>query len=235
MTVKDILDRVSVLYNDVDFVRVPLSTYMQFLDDAINALILARPDAHVKNAVVKLQTGSRQDLPTDGYSLIDIYLNRGQTGATAGAPIFQVDRKDLDYFSSWHVYDPNVTEISEFAYDSRSPKTFWVSPPAGNVDIYVEMDYSFGVEPYANRPETTEQILAMEIPLSDIFRNPLVCYMLYLLYSTDSASDNDRTVAQRYEQSFYQSLGLEYKASIIVMPRVESVEVNAVGQGAVNG
>lgn len=228
MKVKDILSRAAILYNDEDYVRVSKRQYLAFLDDAINQVILSRPDAHVKTSVVKLNPGTRQEIPLDGYSLIEIYANvdtqDGVTIAGYGNPVFQVERKDLDYFNNWHAPVGGTTEITEFAYDTRSPRTFWVNPPVtASPNIYVEMDYSYGVPEYSTLPSVESVIEEMDIPLSDIFKGPIVSYMLYLLYSTDSTSQVDRQVAQRYEASFYQALGLEYKAMMYVIPRVEAL------------
>ncbi len=239
MLVKDILERVTTLYNDQDYVRVTPVQYLQFLDDAINQVILSRPDAHVKTAIVQLVKGTRQSIPTEGYSLIDIYMNKIPAGGGTydnGAPVFQVDREDLDYFTDWHSMPSDPTEISEFAYDSRSPRTYWVSPPVGNTTVHIEMDYSYGCPEYAKMTEEFEDIGALEIPMPDVFKNAIVAYVLFLLYSTDSTSVNDRQVAQRYEQIFYQALGLEYKASIIVMPKIMDVDpVQTTGATTTNG
>ena len=76
MKVKDILDRVTTLYNDAEYIRVPESSYLKFLDDALNMLLLLRPDCHIKSDVVKLNKGTRQNLPSEGRALIDLYLNK---------------------------------------------------------------------------------------------------------------------------------------------------------------
>lgn len=236
MLVQDILDRVRALYNDPDYVRVPKATYLQFLDDAINQLILLRPDAHVKTEVVKLQQGTRQSIPAAGYALIDIYMNKTPVDVPNGvfdngAPVLQVERKDLDYFSSWHTIDKNPTEIEEFAYDMRTPRTFWVSPAIGANDVYVEMDYSYGSIEYAKQLDamTFDEVCGLTLEVEDVFKAPLISYMLYLLYSTDSSSVIDKDIAQRYEQSFYQALGLEYQSSVVVMPKIELTNSGVVG------
>ena len=48
MKVKDILDRVTTLYNDTEYIRVPESHYFKFIDDALSIIVMIRPDAHVK-------------------------------------------------------------------------------------------------------------------------------------------------------------------------------------------
>lgn len=222
MKVADYLDRVTTLYNDKEYVRIPKTSYLKFLDDAIAQLVLSRPDSHVKTSVVQLIKGTRQEIPSEGFALIDVYMNKIKNGSTYdnGAPVYQVERKDLDYFSNWHSGNKNPTKILEFSFDPRSPRTFWVSPAVGNNVIYVEMDYSYGVPPMTS--DNTE------VPISDVFSNAIVSYMLFLAYSTDSTSANDRVIAQKYESSFYQSLGIEYKAALIVVPKVDDSKITGV-------
>ena len=229
MIVRDILESVTLRYNDSDYVRLSQDQYLKFLDDAILKLILVRPDSNVNTAVVGLAAGTRQSIPSDGYALIDIYMNKEDAGGgtyTNGAPILQVERKDLDYFSDWHTTGSTTTDIDEFAYDSRSPRTFWVSPPPAAVDtVYVEMDYSYGVASYADLTDDFDVVLEMDIPLEDIYQSALIEYMLYLCFSTDSSAMNDMAISAQYEQSFYQGLGLEYQASLVVQPKIEVTEV----------
>lgn len=228
MIVNDILESVTIRYNDTEYTRLSQSQYLKFLDDAISKLILVRPDAHVQTAIVPLVEGTRQSIPSDGYALIDIYMNKIDEGSgqfSNGAPILQVDRKDLDYFSNWHETGSTTDEIDEFAYDSRSPRTFWVSPPPADDDlVHVEMDYSFGHEvKFAELTDTFADILLMEIDVEDIFASALMQYMLYLCFSTDSSSTNDMQLSAAYEQAFYQGLGIEYQASLLVQPKIDVV------------
>jgi len=219
MRVQDILDRVTVLYNDVDYIRVSQGMYFKFLDDAIHQIILVRPDANVKTSVVTLTPGTRQSIPDDGLSLIDIYMNRDEVD-NPGTPVLQVMRKDLDRFSNWHISSPEqVTEITEYAYDLRSPRTFWVNPYVPtDPPIKVEMDYSYNAPNFADVIDAPENIMNMTIPLDDRFTNAIVEWMLHLLYSVDSSSDVDRQLAAQYEQSFYSNLGVEYSSAKSVAP-----------------
>ena len=232
MLVKDVINRVTLLYNDADFVRCSKRQYLYFLDDAISQVILSRPDANVKTSTVTLKQGTRQTIPADGYSLIEIYANVldvSEEKVTFGRPIYQIARKDIDYFRDWHNDDSIPGEIIEFSYDRRSPKTYWVWPPVGRSQVRVQMDYSFGVAPFGDIDQEEDAIFSLEIPLDEMYRTPIVNYILYLLYSTDSSSQLDRQLAQKYEQSFYQSLGIEYSASLKAMPRIFEQELQGMG------
>ncbi|KYC52200.1 MAG: hypothetical protein AMQ22_00927 [Candidatus Methanofastidiosum methylothiophilum] len=218
MTVKDIMDRVSMLYNDAGYDRVPQETYLKFLDDTLSQLVLSRPDSHVMTDIVLLDSDTRQELPKNAQTLICIYRNMGNDGITKGAPVWQVNRKDLDYFSDWHTdTGPAPTAITEYAYDPKSPRIFWVSPsPQPGTNIYVEMDYSIPFDKYSDLD--WNDAIQEVIPVDDVFINPICNYMLFLLYSTDAASKNDKITADQYRRAFYADLGLEQKAMLVSMP-----------------
>ena len=229
MKVKDILDRVTTLYNDTDYIRVPESTYFKFIYDALNQLVLLRPDCHVKTDIIKLNTGTRQRLPSNGCALIDIYMNKkavitdeGDTVFHDSYPITRVDRIELDYSSAWHTwFKSDKKYVTEFAYDTKSPDTFWVTPPVEDSSVYVEVDYSYPFYDILSIDDVQE-IRDYEIDLPDIWMGPICNYVLHLLYSVDSTSQLDRQIAQSYLQSFYQSINLEYESSNRVSPTVDN-------------
>ena len=68
--------------------------------------------------------------------------------------------------------------------------------------------------------EDYEDILEMELEISDEFRNAIINYLLYLLYSTDSTSQFDRTIADRYLNNFYQLLGVDGKSALETYPHI---------------
>lgn len=234
MKVKDIINRVILLYHDEDYVRMTEQQYLRFLDDALLQLILARPDAHEKRDVVKLSPGARQTLPDEAYTLIDVYLNKVHlkdiNTYLDGKPIYQVARKDLDYFNNWYSVSGNTEEINEFAYDIRTPKSYWVNPPVTNSpDVYVELGYSYGVPAFADTTDEYAVTLEKVVPVSEEFRNALVNYMLYLCYSVDSTSQYDRTVADKYLQLFVQMLQLDNKTSLTSSNRIIENTTQGIG------
>ena len=242
MKVKDILDRVTTLYNDTEYIRIPESHYLKFLDDALSMIVMMRPDSHVKTEIVQLVPGTRQTLPEDGLSLIEIYMNKKAILDPNGAvisysnsyPVAHVEREDLDYFSNWQsrVGVASKDHIDEFAYELRSPRTFWVNPYVSETKpVYVEMDYSYPFIKYGDMEPDVDvgylHIEELELDIPDTFMAPICYYMLYLLYSTDSTSQLDKSIAASYLQQFQQALSLEYQANQTVMPRTDKASVEA--------
>lgn len=225
MIVNDVIQNATIRYNDTSYTRLSQSQYLAFLDAAILKLLMVRPDAHITTTTVGLSAGTRQEIPSDGFTLIDIYrnMNGSSPNWTDGAPVYQVSQKDLDYFSDWHTGATTATDIIEYTIDLNNPRIFWVYPSVATADsVYVEMAYSSKIDSYAELTDDFADILDMDIPIDDRYRSALVDYLLFLCFSTDSSSTNDITLAQQYLQSFYQELGIEYQATTQFSPKLGS-------------
>lgn len=220
MRVKDVIDRVTLMYHDKEYIRLTKRQYLQLLDDALLQLVLTRPDSHEKREIVQLAVGTKQKLPNNAITLLDIYLNKDYIEElddyVDGKAVYQVARKDLDYFKgNWHKTIVPYSDIDEFAYDMRTPKTYLVNPPVHALSkVFVEIGYSCPCEEFAMMLEDESVIFDLTIPVAEEYRNALVNYMLYLCYSVNSTSENDQNTAQRYFQTFMQLLGVENTSSI---------------------
>lgn len=237
MKVKDIIDRVTLLYHDLDYRRINQKQYLLLLDDAILETINVRPDSHEKHEVIKLKSGPRQRIPEDGYTLIDVYANKYYIQELdtyyEGKPVFQVARKDLDYLYNWYTSVEDIHYINEFAFDVRTPRDFWVNPPVNsNRDVYVEIGYSY------RHPEFSaidlevvpfKDVMELPIELADEFRNALIMYVLYKLFSTDSTSNNDVQLAAQYLQNFYNALKVDYSSSLLATSRIIEPTTEGIG------
>ena len=236
MKVRDILDRVTILYHDLDYRRCTHKQYLQFLDDAILSVINYRPDSHEKRVVLKLVPGARQRVPSDGYTLIDVYANKRYVPELDtyfdGKPVYQVSRKDLDYYRNWYVNPEVIHYIDEFAYDIRSPRDFWVNPPVHQLaDVSVEIGYSYRHDSLSDMlsDSSFEDILERDIEISDAFRNALVSYTLYKLFSVDVTADRDMQIAQQYLQTFYQALNLNFQSDLAATTRIVEPVAEGIG------
>lgn len=236
MKVRDILDRVTTLYHDINYKRCTHRQYLQFVDDAILAVINHRPDSHEKRSVIKLESGARQHVPSDGYTLIDVYANKQYIPELDtyfdGKPVYQVARKDLDYYRNWYVNPEKLPYIDEFAYDIRSPKDFWVNPPVHPAaDVHVEIGYSYQHPSFAEALEAVpfSDVLEMDVEMSDSFRNAIVSYTLYKVFSIDVTAERDMQIAQQYLQTFYQALNLSFQSDLAATTRIVEPAAEGIG------
>lgn len=237
MKVRDILERAVALYHDIYYRRCTHKQYLQFLDDAIVALINVRPDAHEKRVTIQLAPGARQRLPDEAYVLIDVYANRQWVPDLNeyfdGKPVWQVARKDLDYHNNWYANVERRFYIDEFAYDIRTPKDFWVNPPVSpDTTVHVEIGYSyqhrtFGTIDLEKIPFSS--VLDYEIEISDTYRTALVHYMLFKLFSVNVTSERDVQIASSYYTLFQQSLANDFSSELMSTTRINEPTTQGIG------
>ena len=237
MKVKDILDRVVTLYHDLDYRRNTPQQYLSFLDDAILEVINLRPDSHEKRTIVKLQPGARQTLPDEAITLIDVYANMRYLEEfdefIDGKPVYQVARKDLDYLSNWYTRVEDRYDIDEFAYDIRNPKRYWTNPPVSpRTSVYVEIGYSYPHQTFADLDSTLypfSVIKDMEINLDDTYRNALVNFVMYRVFSIDVTAERDVQIGGQYLQAFYQSMNFDLTSSLLASSRIWEPAAEGIG------
>ena len=212
MTVKvdDIFRRVSTVLQDADKVRWNDDELMDWLNDAQKEIVLQRPDAHVVNEEFAcVADSSKQEIPVQGLSLIDVVRNVGGSDE----PVTLIARDTLDTtVSTWHKSDP-TTDIENYVHDVRYPKVFYLYPrPATGAKI--EIVYSTPpakiVDPDGN------------IGLDDVYQNAIIDYMLYRCYAKETDAQNMQLSAVRFN-SFANSLGLKTKIDIRVAPAAQGV------------
>ncbi|MEN6402335.1 MAG: DUF6682 family protein, partial [Armatimonadia bacterium] len=124
LTAQNIIDRASMIIQDLTNVRWPLTELTNWLNDSRRELAVVRPDIYSTIATKTLDAGAKQSLPDDGLRLMDVPRN------TSGAAITVTQRGFLDQQNpGWHQMTGSNT-IKHFMVDERAPGTFWVYPPA---------------------------------------------------------------------------------------------------------
>lgn len=197
-----IIGRARTLLVDADSVRYPDSELLGWVNDGQREIVVLRPDANQKVANLTLVGGTRQSLPPDGYQLVDVFRNMG-TGATPGRGVRKVEREYLDAsLPSWHSATPE-NDVQHYAYDPRTPRTFFVFPPAvaGRV---VEIAYSA----VPSLLTTTTDVIGVD----DAYANVLLDYVMYRALAKDTEHPANAQRAMAYRQAFENSLGLKAQA-----------------------
>ena len=154
-TVREFLSGVTTtLMDSPQYSRWPETELVRYVNFGQRAIAKYLPQAGSRVDVIKLKTGTRQDLskvlaadiipgdgstPADTYgiSLIELRKNMGSAGATVGQVIRIVDRYTKDTSDPlWHTR--TGTTIREYVFDKNTPKQFEVSPaPTGTVWVEV--------------------------------------------------------------------------------------------------
>jgi len=196
-----------------DGVRVLETDWLSFLNRAAKQIVLIRPDVNSAVESIQLVAGTKQAIPAGSHRLLDVIRNMGTDGTIPGKAITLVSKQDLDLINSeWHNEDDS-DEIYHFVFDSTTPKVFYVMPPVDStITLFVEIAHS--------KIPTEMTSSADNLPLSDLYLNPMMDWALYLAYNLDTDSPGNTAMAIHYYKSFYQSLGIALEVETAVAPGV---------------
>lgn len=144
VTATEMLSRASTILQDVTNIRWTQSELLDWLNDGQREVALYKPNAFIKNTNVSLVLGTKQSLPADGISLIDVPRN-GSPGSYSA--VRQTSREILDaQLPGWHNATATKT-IKHYTYTPLDPKTFYVYPPADTVGGAASVDVIYVAAP----------------------------------------------------------------------------------------
>lgn len=191
LAVTALIGRVATLLNDAENVHWTQSELVDWLNDGQRELVLHRPTACVVNADLALVAGTKQKLPTDGNTLVDIPRN------TDGNAIRVVDRRDLDAFQpDWHATSKAKAKVEHFCYSPADPKTFYVFPPSPGGNS-VELIYN-AIPPQVG--------LESRISVDDIYSSALVDYVLFRAFAKDTDYAPNAVTSGAHYQAFLAAI-----------------------------
>lgn len=194
LTAQNILDRSSMIIQDLTNVRWPASELLNWLNDARRELAVLRPDIYSVSATQSLATGAKQSLPTGGLRLMDVPRN------TSGAAITVTHRGFLDQQNpTWHTSITPSTTIKHFMTDERDPSTYWVYPPAAS-GASVEIIYQAAPTDYAAGATLSSY--------EELYGGAFVDYVCYRAFSKDSEYAGNAQRALAHYQQYTNALGI---------------------------
>jgi hypothetical protein len=200
-TANDYIVDAAELYGDTAYDRISTTTWIKYLNAAIRALILVRPDAGAVTESVQLVAGIKQTLPTAALRLLDITRNMGTDGLTAGKIASPSHRQHIDYSNLLWPAGTGDTSIENYSYDINVPRIFYVTPPVHDTTaVYVEMSTS--------QLPTAVTATGSDDGIDDTFFEAIVSFMLYRAYGADDESVEFEK-SQTFFDRFLNLLGLE--------------------------
>lgn len=223
MLVSEVLTRYAGPLQDDAFDRVTLTQRLQFLRQALLALVIVRPDATATIANVALAGGVEQTLPDGGLRFLGAQQNMGADGQTPGKVITRVD---MDAFNihqpGWMADDPDSV-IEHYLFDPETPQTYYTWPPvADGASVYARIKYSkepdvvpLDTDIPAYDPDNTV------LPVRAIFADPLVEYMLYLSFRMDDEAQS-LSRSDGHFGKFTSLLGVASDKAILHTPQVRA-------------
>lgn len=205
----DVITRAQLVLNDNDppYARWEQPEMFAWLNDAACEIVIRRPAARAVTGEITLVGGTLQTLPEDAIELLDVARNVG------GRAIRRTDRQVLDdTLPDWHQLK-QAAAIKHYTFDERTPKAFYVYPPA-RPGVKVEALYS----------EAPPKVSAEDdvLDLDRAYMGPLVSYILYRALAKDSEYANG-TIAAAHFQAFSEALGTNNEVTAAASPNQGSV------------
>lgn len=174
---------------------------LRYLSDGQREAVVLKPDINPDLREVALVAGTKQVLPADAWSLLDVVRNID--GAAPGKVIEMIDRRVIDRsVPSWHSAAA-TDEVRYAVYDmARDRRTWWVYPqqPAAPkaADIVV-----------AKIPVELATT-ATTIELDDTYQPALLAYMLHMAYTKELAAEGQGGAkSTAWYRKFLLALGLQ--------------------------
>lgn len=209
-TALNYIEDAAELYSDTAYDRVSTASWIKYLNAAIRALILVRPDAGATTEAVQLVAGIKQSIPTAALRLLDITRNMGVDGLTAGKIITPSKRQHIDYSNLLWPAGTGETYIENYSYDANVPDIFYVTPPvSSSTNVYVEMSTS--------QLPTAITATGDTVDVNDIYFEPIIQFMLYKAYNADDEGVEFEK-GQAHLNNFFTLLQIEMQSSGVMGP-----------------
>lgn len=208
MLAGELVKQVAEILQDYNHTTWKESEILRSFSRAQELIATYRPDASVKIETVALAEGALQALPPEAHRFFEAYYNMGD-GSSPGRAIRVVSRRLKDSSDGRWQAQPADIEIDEVVIDERTPRNYWVSPPAEE-GTHIQIGYSVSPAP----------IKAPEDPLSisNQYAPMLVEWALYVAMSRDSEETPNYTRAQAHKQTFFAMLGVKTQADNATTP-----------------
>jgi hypothetical protein len=192
-----LITSVSRLLHDTANERWSTTELLEYLNDGQKEACIPKPDIYTVATSFQLAAGTRQQIPANSVQLVKIVRNMGLDGTTPGSAIPSVVMQQLDLVRpGWHSEAASAV-VKHWMYDEKAPKFFWVYPRNTGTG-YVEA--ILGAVP----PDVAA--VSNAITIDDIYKNPLVNYMLFRSYSKDADFAANESLAKTYYDLFMSSL-----------------------------
>jgi hypothetical protein len=214
----EIMNRAAVLLNDAEHIRWPASELCEWINEGVRAIVLAKPSASSTTAVLTLQAGTLQNLPTSVGALkpqLLLGINRNVDGVVAplggGRMIKRTDRAVLDASDPhWHdrVHTRYRREVRNYCYDELVPLQYYVYP--GN-DGTGMVEAQLGTLPLPLTAAGDAGVVASyggQVGLPEPYSVPLLDYVLYRCQMKDDLDGQAGRSAGHYQQ-FATALGMK--------------------------
>jgi hypothetical protein len=225
VTAEQIMVLAGRVLQDESATRWTLPELCDWINEAVKAIVLAKPSATSQTVTMTLQVGTYQQLPDQYLSLLRLVRNISAVGPprVGGRVIRVTDSDALDAANpDWHnprcvKYAP---EVRQFVFDDDDPLVYYVYPGNDGTGV-VE-----GVVSILPAPVVATGDVALigsynvDVGLKDMYLPPLLDYVLYRAMSKDDTAANPAG-SQVHFQAFTFALGVEDKVATTTNPNAK--------------
>lgn len=201
--VAKVIRRVNTQLADTRWLRWPLVELCDYFNDAIRAVILARPDAGAVSLRLKCVRESRQEIPADVLRLLQL------TRVTYGNALMPIPRDVLSVqYPNWH----SVSGTPErYVYSEMTPHEYYLFPFPDRAMTVEAVGVKIPPEVQLNSLEDV-----IEVAIDDVYINPLVDWMLYRAFSKDAAGGARTELDARHYRAFAEQMGVKQTVDIFM-------------------
>ncbi|ARZ00537.1 hypothetical protein AXW37_06420 [Yersinia ruckeri] len=209
ITIAEIIGRVNTQLKDTAWLRWPLAELCADYNDAVRAVILARPDAGATTEILTSVIGTRQQLPEGAIRLIEMVKLQD------GRALRPVPRDVLDcQYPDWHQM---TGPVECYIYNESVPKTYYLFPGP---------DRAQHIEAVVARIPPPVMITHLKdrtpVPIDELYVNPLVDWILFRAFSKDGDAGANLNLAMQHYQAFSEQLGVKQNAENVAQQRKQS-------------
>lgn len=218
LTPNNLFERASDILQDAGNVRWTVAELLRHLNDGRRELAIYRPDIYSEIASVALVAGTKQSIPSDGNKFMDAIRNLTSSDAPGNA-VRIVEREIIDSQQpDWHTSTASSV-VQHFMFDERSPKIFYVYPPALGTGHKLEIVYGKSPVDITTSDLSSTSVLQKE----DIYVGALLDFMLFKAYGKDSEYAGNLQRANAHYQLFAYAIGIGNRKLYVNSPNVVAV------------
>jgi len=209
ITAQSIINKAAIQLTDIGNTRWSRAELLEWLNQGQKQIVVMSPSATNKVSVVQLVAGTRQNIPSDGWTLLELIRYMGTNGSTPGRAIRVTSRELIDTFMpNWHA-DARSAVPKHYIFDAQDQTVFYVYPP-NNGQGYVQLNYA-PVPPMITSESTV-------ISISDTFEPSLLDYILYRACSKDAEYAPGLQLASGYLSTFMASMQIKTASELANSP-----------------
>lgn len=213
ITADQVMTLTGIALNDVGNNRWQLPELCQWINEAVKAIVLAKPSSTATSITLNLAAGTYQTVGTSYLSLLRVVRNISAAGPPrVGGRFIAITSRDMldSQVPYWHdsAQTPYKKEVRQVCFDEETPRDFYVYPgndATGIVEVVVsKLPTAIAAtgDAYALASYTGQ-----DVGLPDIYLPPLLDYVLYRALSKDSPDAAPQSAMAHY-QVFATALGI---------------------------